>query len=227
MAQGEALKLISSTRASTSPSRRRVTEASLVKEMEKRGIGRPSTYAAIISTIQDRGYVTLHNRRFYSEKMGDIVTERLSESFSNLMDYGFTAGMEENLDDVAQGERDWKNVLDEFYGDFSKKLQTAESTEHGMRANQPTMTNIRARNAVGRCRSVPPPPACSSVARATACHRKSAARPPSTWCRATRLPRTTRVSPSRWCCVASIAARSADGDGRLPARREAQAAHLR
>jgi DNA topoisomerase-1 len=53
--------------------------------------------------------------------MGDIVTERLSESFSNLMDYGFTAGMEENLDDVAQGERDWKNVLDEFYGDFKKK----------------------------------------------------------------------------------------------------------
>lgn len=95
--------------------------------MEKRGIGRPSTYAAIISTIQDRGYVTLHNRRFYSEKMGDIVTERLSESFSNLMDYGFTAGMEENLDDVAQGERDWKNVLDEFYGDFKKKLEVAEN----------------------------------------------------------------------------------------------------
>ena len=86
--------------------------------------------------------MTLHNRRFYSEKMGDIVTERLSESFSNLMDYGFTAGMEENLDDVAQGERDWKNVLDEFYGDFSKKLLAAESAENGMRANQPTLTNI-------------------------------------------------------------------------------------
>ena len=120
----------------------RYSEASLVKEMEKRGIGRPSTYAAIISTIQDRGYVALHNRRFYSEKMGDIVTERLSESFSNLMDYGFTAGMEENLDDVAQGERDWKNVLDEFYGDFKKKLEVAESPESGMRANQPVMTDI-------------------------------------------------------------------------------------
>ncbi|RML70708.1 DNA topoisomerase 1, partial [Pseudomonas syringae pv. maculicola] len=55
------------------------------------------------ATIQDRGYVALHNRRFYSEKMGDIVTGRLSESFANLMDYGFTAGMEENLDDVAKG----------------------------------------------------------------------------------------------------------------------------
>ncbi|WP_459206103.1 type I DNA topoisomerase [Pseudomonas sp. MLB6B] len=143
MAQGEALQLVEldPSQHFTKPPAR-FTEASLVKEMEKRGIGRPSTYAAIISTIQDRGYVTLHNRRFYSEKMGDIVTERLSESFSNLMDYGFTAGMEEHLDDVAQGGRDWKNVLDEFYGDFSKKLLTAEAAENGMRANQPTMTNI-------------------------------------------------------------------------------------
>ncbi|WP_028693758.1 type I DNA topoisomerase [Pseudomonas cremoricolorata] len=143
MAQGEALKLLEldPSQHFTKPPAR-FTEASLVKEMEKRGIGRPSTYAAIISTIQDRGYVTLHNRRFYSEKMGDIVTERLSESFSNLMDYGFTAGMEENLDDVAHGERDWKNVLDEFYGDFSQKLLTAEASENGMRANQPTLTNI-------------------------------------------------------------------------------------
>ncbi|MDZ5602350.1 type I DNA topoisomerase [Pseudomonas sp. RP23018S] len=143
MAQGEALQLVEldPSQHFTKPPAR-FTEASLVKEMEKRGIGRPSTYAAIISTIQDRGYVTLHNRRFYSEKMGDIVTERLSESFSNLMDYGFTAGMEEHLDDVAHGERDWKNVLDEFYGDFSKKLLTAEAAENGMRANLPTMTNI-------------------------------------------------------------------------------------
>ncbi|MFW9081201.1 type I DNA topoisomerase [Pseudomonas sp. P2757] len=143
MAQGDVMKLIKldPTQHFTKPPAR-YSEASLVKEMEKRGIGRPSTYAAIISTIQDRGYVTLHNRRFYSEKMGDIVTERLSESFSNLMDYGFTAGMEENLDDVAQGERDWKNVLDEFYGDFKKKLEVAENPESGMRANQPVMTDI-------------------------------------------------------------------------------------
>ncbi|RAI70781.1 MULTISPECIES: type I DNA topoisomerase [Pseudomonas] len=143
MAQGDAMKLIKldPTQHFTKPPAR-YSEASLVKEMEKRGIGRPSTYAAIISTIQDRGYVALHNRRFYSEKMGDIVTERLAESFSNLMDYGFTAGMEEHLDDVAQGERDWKNVLDEFYGDFKKKLEVAESPESGMRANQPVMTDI-------------------------------------------------------------------------------------
>lgn len=139
----ELLKLDPSQHFTKPPAR--YSEASLVKEMERRGIGRPSTYAAIISTIQERGYVTLHNRRFYSEKMGDIVTERLSESFANLMDYGFTAGMEENLDDVAQGERDWKHLLDEFYGDFRKKLEVAESSEAGMRANQPTLTDIPCR----------------------------------------------------------------------------------
>jgi len=146
MAQGEALKLVKldPSQHFTKPPAR-YSEASLVKEMEKRGIGRPSTYAAIIGTIQDRGYVTLHNRRFYSEKMGDIVTERLAESFSNLMDYGFTAGMEEHLDDVAQGEREWKHLLDEFYGDFKKKLEVAEAGEGGMRANQPTLTDIACR----------------------------------------------------------------------------------
>jgi DNA topoisomerase-1 len=147
MAQGEALKLIKldPSQHFTKPPAR-YSEASLVKEMEKRGIGRPSTYAAIIGTIQDRGYVALHNRRFYSEKMGEIVTERLSESFSNLMDYGFTASMEEHLDDVAQGEREWKHVLDEFYGDFKKKLEVASDSDSGMRANTPTLTDIACRD---------------------------------------------------------------------------------
>ena len=120
----------------------RYTEAGLVKELEKRGIGRPSTYAAIISTIQDRGYVRLEKRRFYSEKMGDIVTERLVESFSDLMDFGFTANMEESLDQIAEGHKDWRNLLDEFYGGFRQKLQRAESDEGGMRANTPTETDI-------------------------------------------------------------------------------------
>ncbi len=146
MKERESLKLIKldPSQHFTKPPAR-YSEASLVKEMEKRGIGRPSTYAAIISTIQDRGYVALHNRRFYSEKMGDIVTERLSESFADLMDYGFTAGMEENLDDVAQGEREWKHLLDEFYGDFKKKLEVAADGDNGMRANTPTLTDIPCR----------------------------------------------------------------------------------
>lgn len=122
----------------------RYSEASLVKELEKRGIGRPSTYASIISTIQERGYVELNNRRFYAEKMGDIVTDRLGESFPNLMDYSFTAKMEESLDEVAQGDVVWKKVLDDFYADFRKKLAAAEAggEGEGMRANSPTQTDI-------------------------------------------------------------------------------------
>ncbi len=121
----------------------RYTEASLVKELEKQGIGRPSTYASIISTIQDRGYVRLQNRRFYAEKMGEIVTERLSESFPNLMDFDFTARMEDELDEIAGGEVDWKKVLNDFYARFRQQLETAESGEDGgMRANTPTETDI-------------------------------------------------------------------------------------
>ncbi len=120
----------------------RFSEAALVRELEKRGIGRPSTYAAIISTIQDRGYVALKNRRFYAEKLGEIVTDRLIENFSNLMDYGFTAGMEEQLDAVASGEHDWKTLLNEFYGDFQAKLQKASDPEEGMRGNPPVETDI-------------------------------------------------------------------------------------
>ncbi|WP_444936161.1 type I DNA topoisomerase [Microbulbifer sp. JMSA004] len=120
----------------------RFSEAALVKELEKRGIGRPSTYASIISTIQDRGYVRLENRRFYAEKMGDIVTDRLSESFKNLMDYGFTANLEESLDAVADGDKGWKQLLDEFYQDFSGRLEKAQSADAGMRRNTPTDTDI-------------------------------------------------------------------------------------
>lgn len=139
---GENLKLkqIDPSQHFTKPPAR-FTEASLVKELEKRGIGRPSTYAAIISTIQDRGYVKQENRRFYSEKMGDIVTDRLVENFDNLMDYDFTAELEEELDKVAEGELEWKKVLNDFYKDFKKKLNHA-GDEDGMRRNQPVTTDI-------------------------------------------------------------------------------------
>ncbi|MDY6827861.1 MAG: type I DNA topoisomerase [Pseudomonadota bacterium] len=120
----------------------RFSEAALVKELEKRGIGRPSTYAAIISTIQDRGYVRLENRRFYAEKMGELVTDRLSESFRDLMDYGFTAELEALLDTVAEGGRDWKAVLNEFYADFHAKLSQAQDPENGMRGNRPVATEL-------------------------------------------------------------------------------------
>jgi len=141
--QGDALTLVKldPSQHFTKPPAR-YGEASLVRELEKRGIGRPSTYASIISTIQDRGYVRLENKRFYAEKMGDIVTERLQESFPDLLDYSFTAGMEEQLDEVADGKVPWNALLDEFYADFSSKLAQAERDEDGMRRNEPTMTDI-------------------------------------------------------------------------------------
>ncbi|MEZ7984286.1 MAG: type I DNA topoisomerase [Pseudomonadales bacterium] len=133
------LKALDPSQHFTKPTAR-YSEAALVKELEKRGIGRPSTYASIISTIQDRGYVRVENRRFYAEKMGDIVTERLNESFGDLMDYGFTAGMEEKLDEIADGKKSWHSVLDEFYKGFSDKLAIAqgEVDDGGMRHNDPT-----------------------------------------------------------------------------------------
>lgn len=121
----------------------RYTEASLVKELERRGIGRPSTYASIISTIQDRGYVRVENKRFYALKMGDIVAERLHESFEELMDYDFTAKMEESLDKVATGEKDWKKLLNDFYASFTSQLAKAQADDGGMRTNDPTNTDIK------------------------------------------------------------------------------------
>lgn len=104
----------------------RFSEASLVKELEKDGIGRPSTYAAIINTIQERGYVKVERNRFFATKMGEIVTDRLRYSFANLMDYHFTASMEESLDEIAAGRRNWIASLDEFYQDFSNHLTKAQ-----------------------------------------------------------------------------------------------------
>ncbi len=117
----------------------RYSEASLVKELEKRGIGRPSTYASIISTIQERGYVRLDNRRFYAEKMGDVVTERLLGFFDEILDYGFTASLEQELDGIAEGKLDWKEALDGFYRRFKKDLSRASSD---MAHSEPTRTDI-------------------------------------------------------------------------------------
>mgnify|MGYP003328604783 FL=1 len=117
----------------------RFTEASLVRELEKKGIGRPSTYASIISTIQDRGYVRIEKRRFFCLKMGEIVTDRLVANFHDLMDYGFTASMEEDLDKIASGGENWHAVLDRFYANFTDRLLNASSA---MRTNDPTPTNV-------------------------------------------------------------------------------------
>jgi DNA topoisomerase-1 len=121
----------------------RFSEAALVRELEKKGIGRPSTYANIISTIQDRGYVAIENKRFFVKKIGHIVAERLMESFDDIMDYDFTANLENNLDKVANGDADWRSILDNFYRAFQSDLSSASDEYGGMRpGNIPTETNI-------------------------------------------------------------------------------------
>jgi DNA topoisomerase-1 len=104
----------------------RFTEASLVKALEELGIGRPSTYASIISTLQDRGYVRLQERRFFPEDVGEVVTDLLKEFFPDVVDVNFTAKMEEDLDEIAEGRLRWVQVLDEFYGPFERLLEKNE-----------------------------------------------------------------------------------------------------
>ena len=143
LAEGESLQLnkVNLEQKFTKPPAR-FSEAALVKELEKKGIGRPSTYANIISTIQDRGYVEIQNRRFFVKKIGHIVAERLLESFDDIMDYEFTANLENNLDKVAQGEIDWRNVLDDFYTSFKNDLTNASDDHTGMRGNRPISTDV-------------------------------------------------------------------------------------
>jgi DNA topoisomerase-1 len=104
----------------------RYTEASLVKTLEELGIGRPSTYASIISTIQDRGYVRLEDRRFLPEDVGYVVTDGLVQHFADIVDVNFTAQMEEELDQIAEGQARRAQVLREFYDPFEQTLERAE-----------------------------------------------------------------------------------------------------
>ncbi len=120
----------------------RFTEAALVRDLEKHGIGRPSTYASIIQTIQARGYVRLENKAFYAEPIGEVVTDRLMECFPNLMDYGFTSELEEELDQIALGKLDWIQVLDSFHQEFSELLGEARTSENGMRRAAAAQTPV-------------------------------------------------------------------------------------
>ncbi|HHV35307.1 MAG TPA: type I DNA topoisomerase [Syntrophomonadaceae bacterium] len=104
----------------------RYTEASLVKALEENGIGRPSTYAPIIATIQSRGYVSKEKRQLYPTELGQIVVDLLKEYFSKIIDVEFTAEMEKKLDQVEEGELIWQDVVEKFYGPFEKDLLHAE-----------------------------------------------------------------------------------------------------
>lgn len=104
----------------------RYSEATLVKRLEELGIGRPSTYASIISVLVDRSYVKLDKRRFVAEALGRIVTAFLMTYFSRYVEYDFTANLEENLDKIADGERDWKEELRLFWKDFHEKVEESK-----------------------------------------------------------------------------------------------------
>ena len=104
----------------------RYTEASLVHELEKHGIGRPSTYAPILSTIQARGYVDRANKHLVPTELGFLVSDLLVKHFPDIVDLPFTAHMEDDLDKIAAGERNWVTVLREFYTPFERTLQMAE-----------------------------------------------------------------------------------------------------
>jgi len=105
----------------------RYNEASLIKALEEMGIGRPSTYAPIISTIQERGYVVKENKYFYPQDVGVVVTKLLTEHFSDVLDYGFTAHIEEEFDKIANGEIKWVPVIREFYDPFVKDVESSDS----------------------------------------------------------------------------------------------------
>jgi DNA topoisomerase-1 len=111
----------------------RYTEATLVKKLEADGVGRPSTYANILSTIQDRGYATKEGGKFTPSELGMVVTDLLLESFNDIFDVTYTARMEEELDDIEEGKLDWREAMTEFYDKLTKDLTHAE--EH--------MTNIK------------------------------------------------------------------------------------
>ena len=106
----------------------RYGEASLVKSLEEHGIGRPSTYASIISTLQNREYVTLDNKRFYPTDVGRIVNKFLTDHFTKYVDYDFTANLEDELDAVSRGEKDWIPLMREFWTPFNAMIQEKESS---------------------------------------------------------------------------------------------------
>ena len=115
----------------------RYTEATLVKAMEEKGVGRPSTYAATVAVIQDREYVQKQDKRLLPTALGEIVTGLMVERFNDIIDVEFTANMENKLDAVEEGKQNWKELLSDFYGGFKQELQDAEAAMEGVRLKVP------------------------------------------------------------------------------------------
>ena len=136
--EGEALKLeaLKPDQHFTQPPSR-YTEATLIKALEEKGIGRPSTYAPTISTILDREYVVKEGKNLRPTPLGEVVTGLMKDKFTDIVDTAFTATMEERLDEVETGKVDWKSLLGDFYGDFEQELQKAEADLDGERIKVP------------------------------------------------------------------------------------------
>ena len=115
----------------------RYTEATLVKAMEEKGVGRPSTYASIVSTIQEREYVVKADKRLSPTPLGEVVTGLMMDRFNDIIDVEFTANMESRLDEVEEGKRKWKDVLQDFYVGFHQEMLAAEEALEGTRLKVP------------------------------------------------------------------------------------------
>lgn len=115
----------------------RYTEATLIRAMEEKGIGRPSTYATTVTTITTHDYVVKEGRYLKPTPLGEVVTDFLEKHFEDIVDLRFTSSMEEKLDRVEEGSEDWKNLLREFYGEFSGEMKKAESETGGMKIKVP------------------------------------------------------------------------------------------
>ena len=130
LAEGEALKLLNlGSQAKQTEPPGRYTEAGLVKELEKREIGRPSTYASIIKTINDRGYVTKEGKTLHPTDTGEVVSDFLEKNFAHYISDSFTAEMENKLDAIAEGKESYKEMLTEFYGPFTKDVKAKDKIE--------------------------------------------------------------------------------------------------
>lgn len=121
----------------------RYTEASLVKELEDQGIGRPSTYAQILSVIQDREYVQKTDNKFFPTDLGTLVNDLLVESFPEVLSVQFTAQMEDDLDKIEEGERNWRDAITQFWGFFNKKLEEAKTSMRNVKKEREEITDIK------------------------------------------------------------------------------------
>lgn len=128
----------------------RYTEATLIRALEEKGIGRPSTYAPTISTILSREYVVKDGKYLHTTPLGEVVTDLMKDKFNDVVDYAFTATMEERLDNVESGKENWKTVLSDFYGGFHQELEKAEQDLDGVRIKVPDEVSDEVCDVCGR-----------------------------------------------------------------------------